>query len=518
MAEALRCPECGDELASDAPEGLCPACLMEQGLGEQAGAPPSKVRLGSTTPHPFQFVPPEPAVLSEHFPQLEILELLGQGGMGAVYKARQTKLDRLVALKILPPEWGRDSAFAERFNREARALARLTHPNTTAVHDFGEIGGFYYFIMEFVDGASLRQLLASGPLSTQETVRIVSQVCDALQYAHEEGIVHRDVKPENILLDRKGRVKIADFGLAKLMGGLPDRFSLTGSRQVMGTPHYMAPEQIERPHTVDHRVDVYALGVCFYEMLTGELPLGRFPPPSQKASVDERLDEVVLRALENRPDRRYQRVSEVKADMEALGAALSAPASPAPTRSLQEEIERELFRLQVKGPAIGLILTAILAFLLWAAAISGMVSAVFLEERSRAVYYPQRGWAYEPISAAEWYLILGGATLGMLAALAASAVLIAGARRMMRFQNYEFVIVAAIFALLPWSAAFPLGVAMGSWALYVLRKPDVRLTFIRNAVEARLSVSPPASPSSRADGNPRSFFQSVVSLFVSRRR
>ena len=137
--------------------------------------------------------------------------------MGAVYQARQLKLDRLVAIKILPPEWGRDPAFAERFAREARALARLNHPQIVGVHDFGEAGGLYYLIMEFVDGVNLRQLLRAGQLQPRQALAIVPQVCDALQYAHEEGIVHRDIKPENILLDKRGRVKIADFGLAKLM-------------------------------------------------------------------------------------------------------------------------------------------------------------------------------------------------------------------------------------------------------------------------------------------------------------
>src|SRR5438067_720504 len=132
--------------------------------------------------------------------------------MGGVYKAHQTKLDRLVALKVLPLETGSDPAFAERFSREARALAKLNHRNIVTVHDFGQAAGHSYFIMEYVDGMNLRWRLRAGPLTPQEVVQIVVQICDALQYAHDEGIVHRDIKPENILLDRKGRVKIADFG------------------------------------------------------------------------------------------------------------------------------------------------------------------------------------------------------------------------------------------------------------------------------------------------------------------
>src|SRR5439155_8960289 len=148
---------------------------------------------------------------------------------------------------------------------------------------------------------------------------IVPQVCDALGYAHAQGVVHRDVKPENILLGRDGRVKIADFGLAKVAD--PAGVSLTGTRQAMGTPHYMAPEQWEKPGTVDHRADIYALGVVLYELLTGELPLGRFDPPSQKIKLDVRIDEVVLRALAKEPDRRYQHAGQVKSDLERIGSA-----------------------------------------------------------------------------------------------------------------------------------------------------------------------------------------------------
>jgi hypothetical protein len=152
---------------------------------------------------------------------------------------------------------------------------------------------------------------------------IVPQICDALQYAHDQGVVHRDIKPENILLDRSGRVKIADFGLAKMLGKGPDDFTLTRSQQVMGTPRYMAPEQIEKPLMVDHRADIYSLGVVLYEMLTGELPLGRFVPPSHKVQLDVRIDEVVLRALEKEPERRFQRASQVKSE---LASASQGPA------------------------------------------------------------------------------------------------------------------------------------------------------------------------------------------------
>ena len=197
--------------------------------------------------------------------------------MGAVYKVRQRMLDRVVALKILPLEISRDPTFAERFTREARALAKLTHPSIVTVYEFGEMDGLYYLLMEFVDGVNLRQAIQAESLGPAEALAVISQICGALQYAHDEGVVHRDIKPENVLLDTRGQVKIADFGLAKLLGLSPIEVTLTATHQVMGTFHYMAPEQLERPLEVDHRADIYSLGVVFYELLTGELPLGCSP-------------------------------------------------------------------------------------------------------------------------------------------------------------------------------------------------------------------------------------------------
>jgi len=333
MAEENRCPQCGAELSADAPQGLCPKCLMKLGLptgaeADKAGASKPTSDVPTNAPPPAGFVPPEPEELAKQFPQLEIIELLGQGGMGAVYKARQKQLDRLVALKILPPQVAQTEAFAERFTREARSLAKLSHPRIVSVYDFGHTeDSLYYFIMEFIDGTDLRHVIQAGELSPAEALTIVPQICEALQFAHEEGIVHRDIKPENILLDKRGRVKIADFGLAKLLDRPATVYTLTQAGQRMGTPHYMAPEQIEHPGQVDHRADIYSLGVVFYEMLTGQLPLGRFAPPSQKVQVDVRLDKVVLHSLEKEPERRYQHASEVKTDVEVIASG------PEPARS-----------------------------------------------------------------------------------------------------------------------------------------------------------------------------------------
>jgi predicted Ser/Thr protein kinase len=306
------CPNCRKPLPPDVPLGLCPECLIKSGFptGTEPGV--------SSEAASERFVPPTIEEIARLFPQLEILGFIGKGGMGAVYKARQPALDRFVALKVLPPAVAGDPGFAERFNREARALARLNHPNIVAVHDFGQAGTLHYLVMEFVDGANLREVEHAGRLSPEQALAIVPQICEALQFAHNEGIVHRDIKPENLLMDKKGRVKITDFGIAKIVGVTTGKVSLTGVRDVVGTPHYMAPEQIEKPLTVDHRADIYSLGVVFYEMLTGELPLGKFQPPSKKVQIDVRLDDVVLQALEKEPAHRYQHASQVKTAVETI--------------------------------------------------------------------------------------------------------------------------------------------------------------------------------------------------------
>ena len=296
------------------------------------GAFPTDPDTGGNSP---RFVPPTVEELGSKFPQLDILKFVGQGGMGAVYKARQKQLERVVALKILPPGIGEDPAFAERFTREAKALAKLNHPGVVTIYEFGCADGLYFFLMEFVDGLNLRQLLDGGRVSPREALAIVPQICDALQYAHDNGIVHRDIKPENILLDRQGRVKVADFGVAKLVGdaeatasGSPTlAAAVTEAGQVMGTPQYMAPEQREHPGEVDHRADIYSLGVVFYQMLTGQLPGRSVEAPSRKVQIDVRLDAVVLRALEKKPELRYQQASDVKTMVETIATTPPAAGS-----------------------------------------------------------------------------------------------------------------------------------------------------------------------------------------------
>jgi serine/threonine protein kinase len=276
----LHCPSCHGFVPADAPGGLCPACALRRVI------------------QPTVLLPPQgaPAMdeIAAAFPDLEIFEILGQGGMGVVYKARQPRLDRMVALKILPPHLAVQPGFAGRFTREARALAKLSHPHIVGVHDFGESGGFYFLLMEYVDGVNLRAAIRAG-IKPEQALLLVPHICGALQFAHDRGVLHRDIKPENILLDRSGIPKLADFGIAKLAG--EEATGLTQSGAALGTAAYMAPEQVEKPATVDHRADIYSLGVVLYEMLTGELPLGRFAAPSEKSSVGERVDAVVMRAL-----------------------------------------------------------------------------------------------------------------------------------------------------------------------------------------------------------------------------
>jgi serine/threonine protein kinase len=311
------CPNCSHIVDPDAPGGICPECLLAAAVSQPAEA--------DTLPRSGLFQAPDPADLSRAIASLDVQELLGHGGMGAVYRARQVNLDRPVALKILAPQLSEDPGFSERFAREARTLARLNHPNIVTVYDFGRAGEYCYLVMELIDGVNLREAIATGGLSPQQALSIIPRICDALQYAHDQGGVHRDIKPENILVGLQGQVKIADFGLAKLLDSADTNFTLTATRQVLGTRNYMAPEQIERPAAVDHRADIYSLGVVFYELLTGELPLGRFSRPREKSSVNRDLDEVVLRTLEKEPDRRYQQASEFRTAVESIDLSKESP-------------------------------------------------------------------------------------------------------------------------------------------------------------------------------------------------
>ncbi|MBX3744050.1 MAG: protein kinase [Verrucomicrobiae bacterium] len=335
------CPTCGALIPADAPRGMCPNCLL---AGAAVPTEPA-TGIGGTRP-----AVPSLARVAAAFPHLQIEGLIGLGGMGAVFKARQPHLDRWVALKILPESLAVRPEFVERFHREARLLARLNHPSIVTLHDFGVTGGLCFLLMEYVDGVNLRQAMRAGRFTPVEALALVPRICEALQFAHDEGVLHRDIKPENILLDRRGRVKIADFGIARLQGGPGEEPILTSSGSSLGTPAYMAPEQIENPASVDHRADIYSLGVVLYELLTGELPLGRFVPPSARTPLDQRVDAIVLRALAKEREARQQSATQFATEVERVSGrppsppppvppiarAAPAPASPAPLRPARE--------------------------------------------------------------------------------------------------------------------------------------------------------------------------------------
>jgi tRNA A-37 threonylcarbamoyl transferase component Bud32 len=317
-AGAAECPNCGAALPADAPQGLCPKCLFA-GL-----AGPTEDDASAAAHVPVQTAED----LAPHFPQLEILECLGRGGMGVVYKARQKSLNRFIALKLLAPERVADAKFAQRFTQEAQALAALNHPNIVTIYDFGQAGGFYFLLMEFVDGVNLRQAMKASRFTPEQALAVVPPVCEALQYAHRHGIVHRDIKPENLLLDKEGRVKIADFGIAKMLDTDGAAVSLdqpptvtSGHASTLasgaGTPQYMAPEQREHRRT-DHRADIYSMGVVLYEMLTGEQPRDKVVPPSKRVQLDIRIDEIVLRALEKDPELRFATAAEFRTQVEVV--------------------------------------------------------------------------------------------------------------------------------------------------------------------------------------------------------
>ena len=462
MTTPRHCPQCGTELPVDAPDGVCPTCLVQQGFDSQTDTADDAPGATGAPSRPA-FVAPSAEELSARFPQFDIVELVGQGGMGAVYKARQPALDRFVALKILPPEVGDDPAFAERFKREARALAMLSHANIVTVYDFGEADGLYFLLMEYVDGANLRQTIAGGGLTPPEALAIVPQICDALQFAHDEGVVHRDIKPENVLIDTRGRVKITDFGLAKLLGADTDDtaigkpFTLTGTRQVMGTAHYMAPEQMQGSSGVDHRADIYSLGVVFYEMLTGELPIGRFEPPSKKVQVDVRLDDVVLRTLESAPDRRYQHAREVKTEVETI-VNDDTPRHDAPPAAPDTRPAASSVRGRLMAPGVGLLVASAVDLL---AALAIVLVSL---------------WLPAPPPDALTIRTLIFSVIGV-ASLLHGVVLALGATQMLRLRSYRIATAAAAVAIVPLGPGSPISLPFGIWALILLSKGDTQAAF-----------------------------------------
>jgi eukaryotic-like serine/threonine-protein kinase len=281
-----------------------------------------------------QSVPPAAASDGLTLGDFKLVKKLGEGGMGTVFRALQVSLDREVAVKVLAQHLAANPDFVQRFQREAKIMAKIDHPNVLRCYAFGENQGLHYFAMEYVDGGSLEGWVQRlGRLSVGDTLHVLIACAHAMQHAHEMDLVHRDLKPDNILLTKKGVVKVADLGLAK---ALSDDLGLTKTGTGAGTPFYMAPEQSRDVKHVDARADIYALGVMLYYCLTGEVPFkgetvvdlyaakekGKFTPARQfNDEVPERLDLILDKTLARKPEHRYQTCTELAADLEALGLA-----------------------------------------------------------------------------------------------------------------------------------------------------------------------------------------------------
>lgn len=248
--------------------------------------------------------------------QYEFVKLAAYGGMGAVYKARQASLDRPVAVKILPPAFGSEAEFADRFKSEARAMARLNHTNIVTVYDFGLTReGHLYLVMEWVEGSTIHELLQKGTIPVRKVADLAAQLCEALSFAHGHKILHRDIKPGNIMVNEDGQVKVADFGLARPITG-------EAEENPYGTPDYVAPEITDKG-SVDQRADIFAAGIVIYEMLTGRVPRHPRRSVTEYAPVSPRWDDIIAKATHRDPQQRYQDVRELRA---AVMAAVATPA------------------------------------------------------------------------------------------------------------------------------------------------------------------------------------------------
>lgn len=318
----------------------------------------------------------------------EVIRPLGEGGMGVVYLAVQKRIDRKVAIKSITPYLARDPAVRERFTAEAAVLARLNHPNIVTLYDYIEEENALYLIMEYVEGQPLSDLLQAGPLPTDLIQKYFSQVLEAFAYAHEQGVVHRDIKPSNIMITAGGRVKILDFGVARI---LQTDHSLTRTGMRLGTLMYMSPEQVKGERDIDHRSDIYSLGVVLYELLTGRPPyppdMGEFDisvrivqhplfdlsnPPSQ---IPARLLEIILRATEKDPNYRYADCKEFLKDFEGAFSGEKLVGALPPTQiqasSPQAAEVAKSPASQTKKPMllplgiVGLLLAAVVGWLIW---------------------------------------------------------------------------------------------------------------------------------------------------------
>src|SRR5262249_43270967 len=329
------CEKCGWEIPADAPEGGCPGCLLESGLrlleqesvavGKGGSASPKTINAfglpAEASAQAEERVPPHKRKHAELLGELgdyELLEEVGRGGQGVVFRARQKSLNRIVALKVISLGQWASKAHVKRFRREAEAAASLDHPNIVPIHEVGERDGSCYFSMKFVQGGQLDEKIRRTPMSARQAAELITKVARTVHYAHEHGILHRDIKPGNILLDAKGEPHLTDFGLARLV---ESESTVTRTLEVMGTPSYMAPEQAAGNNAaVSKATDIYGLGAVFYELLTGHPPFtGKTtfetirmvldtearPPRSLKGKVDRDLSTICLKCLEKDSQRRY---------------------------------------------------------------------------------------------------------------------------------------------------------------------------------------------------------------------
>ena len=297
---------------------------------------PQRAETSSSTGGVVRWTPPAPEHLEAMLPQYDQWQMLGCGGMGAVYQARQVSLDRLVAIKVLPPQAAEDELeFVARFQNEARTMAKVSHPAIVAVYDFGATSDeLLYIVMEFIDGTDVAKMIqAQGRLTADHALAITAHVCDALAYAHEHGVIHRDIKPANVLINMEGAVKVADFGLAR-MHDPAQTSGLTQGGMTMGTPDYVAPEALIPGVMVDGRADLYAVGVMLYNMLTGEIPRGFFKLPSEKTGSDPRFDAIVRKAMEQEVEKRYQSAREIRRDLDQILTVPVAKVKTQPQRAV----------------------------------------------------------------------------------------------------------------------------------------------------------------------------------------
>jgi hypothetical protein len=316
--------------------------------------------------------------------------------------------------------------------------------------------------MEFVDGTDLRRLMATKELKPEQAIAIVPQICEALQYAHDQGIVHRDIKPENILFDSRGQVKIADFGLAKLLDESSHDHNLTATNQVMGTLRYMAPEQMEGSALIDHRADIYSLGVVFYELLTGDVPLGRFVAPSQKAAIDQRLDEIVMRALERELPDRYQHASDMKLEVERLSDSGGKPQGPPGNESTNP---RPANQPTTKSSGFGSLETHVRIV----ATINIAFGALFLVLAAIVMFVmPSIGMASQDKEAIRVLSTIGAIGAGILAAIGLPGIIVGiGLWKLQPWSRFAAMVLAAVNLI-----NFPFGTILSFYMFWVLIRDD----------------------------------------------